>query len=132
MFHIIRQKTPAMESFFKKNCRPRPRSILLKRSPLQIFYQKFIRTAILSKSLRAGVAVYLEDLQKQPPQVFYKKAVLKNFALFTGKNLCWSLILLKTFRPTILLIRYRCFPVNISKFLRTSILKNIHERLLLG
>ena len=27
--------------------------------------------------------------------VFYKKAVLKNFAIFTGKHLCWSLFLIK-------------------------------------
>ena len=26
-------------------------------------------------------------LQKQPPEVFYKKAVLKNFSIFTGKSL---------------------------------------------
>ena len=26
--------------------------------------------------------------QKQPPKVFYKKAVLKSFAIFTGKYLC--------------------------------------------
>ena len=39
--------------------------------------------------------------QKQPPEVFYKKAVLKNFAIFTGKHLCWSLFIIKfqTFRP---------------------------------
>ena len=29
--------------------------------------------------------------QKQPPEVFYKKGVLKNFAKFTGKYLCQSL-----------------------------------------
>ena len=29
--------------------------------------------------------------QKQPSEVFHKKAVLKNFAIFTGKHLCWSL-----------------------------------------
>ena len=28
---------------------------------------------------------------KQPPEVFYKKGVLKNFAKFTGKHLCQSL-----------------------------------------
>ena len=28
--------------------------------------------------------------QKQPPETFYKNAVLKNFAIFTGKHLCWS------------------------------------------
>ena len=29
--------------------------------------------------------------QKQPPEVFCKKGVLKNFAKFTGKHLCQSL-----------------------------------------
>ena len=34
-------------------------------------------------------------------QVFFKKTVLKNFAIFTGKHLCWSLFIikLKVFRP---------------------------------
>ena len=49
--------------------------------------------------------------QKQPPQVFYKKGILKNFANFTGKHLC--------------------FPVKFAKFLGTPILKNICEQLLL-
>ena len=31
------------------------------------------------------------SLQKEPPQVFYKKGVHKNFAKFTGKHLCRSL-----------------------------------------
>ena len=30
-------------------------------------------------------------MQRQPPEVFYKKTVLKNFAIFTGKYLCLSL-----------------------------------------
>ena len=30
-------------------------------------------------------------LQKQPPELFYKKSVLKNFAKFTRKHLCQSL-----------------------------------------
>ena len=33
--------------------------------------------------------------QKQPTEVFYKKGVLINFAVFIGKNLCWSLFLIK-------------------------------------
>ena len=39
--------------------------------------------------------------QKQPPEVFCK-AVLKNFAIFTGKNLCWILFLinLKAFKSS--------------------------------
>ena len=38
-----------------------------------------------------------------------KKAALKNLAIFTGKHLRWSLNI----------------PVNIAKFLSTTILKNI-------
>ena len=30
---------------------------------------------------------------KQPQEVFYKKTVLKSFAIFTRKHLCWSLSL---------------------------------------
>ena len=33
--------------------------------------------------------------QKQPPEVYYKKGVLKNFAKLTGKHLCQSLFLNK-------------------------------------
>ena len=53
-----------------------------------------------------------------------KKSVLRNFAIFTGKYLCASLYL-KFFQQ-------RYFPVNVAKFLRTPILKNICERLLLN
>ena len=58
------------------------------------------------------------NVQKQPLEDFYKKTVLK------GKNLSWSLFLIKLFQYN--------FPVNIAKFLRTSIFKNICERLLLN
>ena len=57
--------------------------------------------------------LYLKhELQKQPPEVFRKKDVLKNFKNFTGKHLCWSIFLIK---------------------LQTcgSVLKNICKRLLL-
>ena len=33
--------------------------------------------------------------QRQPPEVFYKKAVLKNFAILTEKHLFWGLFLIK-------------------------------------
>ena len=35
------------------------------------------------------------QLQQQPPEVFYKKCVLKNFAKFTGKHLCQNLFINK-------------------------------------
>ena len=34
-----------------------------------------------------GVRPILGNGQKQPPEVFYKKGVLRNFAKFTGKHL---------------------------------------------
>ena len=54
-----------------------------------------------------------------------KKAVLKNFAIFIGNNLSWSLLLIKLFQ-------HICFPLNIAKFLGTPIFKNIFEWLLLN
>ena len=49
--------------------------------------------------------------------MFLKIGVLKNLANFTGKNLCWSLFLLKGHL-------HRCFPVKFLKFLRTTFLQN--------
>ena len=49
-----------------------------------------------------------------------KKGVLKTLQNFTGKHLRWSLFL-----------SFRCFLVKFVKFLRTPILKNICEWLLL-
>ena len=33
--------------------------------------------------------------QKQPPEVFYKKSGLKNFAILTGKHLFWNFFITK-------------------------------------
>ena len=65
-----------------------------------------------------------------------KKCVLKNFTLFTGKHLCWSLSLIKLqgLQPSNFIkkrLQHRSFPVNNVKFLRTPILKSICEQLLL-
>ena len=45
--------------------------------------------------------------QKQPPEVFYIKAVLKTFAIFTREHMSWSLFLKKllALRPATLLKR---------------------------
>ena len=47
-------------------------------------------------------------------QMLFKIGVPKNFANFTGKNLCLSLFLVTKTR-----VQHRCFPVNFKKFLRT-------------
>ena len=45
-------------------------------------------------------------MQKQSLELFYEKTILKNFAVFTGKDMCWWLFLIP----------------NIVKFLRALIL----------
>ena len=56
-------------------------------------------------------------IQKQPPEVFYKKGVLKNFARFTEKRQCWSLVFNKVvgLRP-VKRFHHRCFPVKFANF----------------
>ena len=47
--------------------------------------------------------------------MFYKKAVLKNSAIFTGKHMCWS--------PCNFIkkgLQCRCFPVNIVDILKAT------------
>ena len=77
--------------------------------------------------------------QKQPPEVFRKKDVLKNFAIFTGKHLCWNLFeSLQTSNFIKNRHQHKCFHVNIAKFLitptnmqttasETTILRNTSE-----
>ena len=54
--------------------------------------------------------------QKQPPEVFCKKSVLKDFTKFTGKHLCQSLFFNKVAGLPATLSKkrlwLRCFPVN--------------------
>ena len=40
---------------------------------------------------------------KQPPMFYKKKLFSKNFEIFTGKYLCWSLFLIKNFKATLLI-----------------------------
>ena len=59
-------------------------------------------------------------------KVFYKKAVLKSFATFTGKHLCWNLFFNKNagFQTCSFIkkrLQHICFPANIDKFLRSPV-----------
>ena len=59
---------------------------------------------------------------------------LENFAIFTGKHLCWDLFIIKALQARHFIknrLQHRCFSVSIAKFLRKPILKNISERQLL-
>ena len=97
-----------------------------------IFWNSYFSEQLLFRTAIFHNSYYRSSYQR----CSIKKAVLQNFAIFTGKNLCWSLFLIKlqAFSATTLLktrLQLKCFPANITKFLRTSILKNICERLLL-
>ena len=63
--------------------------------------------------------------------IFYKRGVLKNFAKFIGKHLCWKtsfLINCRVEASNTIFIWLRCFSLNIMEFLRTpSIQKNLRE-----
>ena len=68
--------------------------------------------------------------------MFYKKSIIKSFAIFTGKHLCRNIhrkasVLCQGCNVIKKRMKHRCFPVNIGKSLRTPILKILCERLLL-
>ena len=68
--------------------------------------------------------------------MFYKKPFLQVSQYWQENTCCWCLFFIKLqgFTPATLLkkrLQHRCFPVSIAKFVRTPILKNIGERLLL-
>ena len=46
---------------------------------------------IFSENGSQGDPIIIQKIQKQPPELLYKKAVLKYFSIFIGKDLCWSL-----------------------------------------
>ena len=67
--------------------------------------------------------VFENNLQKQPFAAVFQKGVLKNFVIFTGKHMCWSLFIIKlqAFRP-----------VNIANFSEQLILLEHLQWLLLN
>ena len=94
----------------------------------EVFCFKFLKTIENQKLQIYRITYHLDTLKKQPPEVFCKKGGLRNFAKFTGKNLCQSLFFNKVAG---LRLWHRCFPVNFAKFPRTPFLQKTSERLLL-
>ena len=64
--------------------------------------------------------------QKQPPEMFHKKRYSQNFCNIHRKTPAPESPFNKVAG-----LRYRCFPVNFTKFLRTTFLQNTLEQLLL-
>ena len=54
--------------------------------------------------------------------MFFKIRVPKNFVIFTGKHFCWSHFLIKLEACNLIKKRpqHRCFPLSVTKFLRTA------------
>ena len=91
---------------------------------LQIFYNRNTRlrhsTWRERDKLNNHSKYIIESARKQPP-VFYTKPVLKNFTIFTGKYLCWDL-LLKNFQVTV-------FKRDSNKGVFLLITRNIYNHL---
>ena len=67
-------------------------------------------------------------VQKQPPEVFYKKVVLKKIPQNSQENTRVRIsFLIKVQASSV----FRCFPVNFMKFLRKAFLQNTPGQLLL-
>ena len=78
-----------------------------------------------------------QNVQKQPGEVFFEKRYSEKFCNIHRKtsvleSLFHKVAALKACSFNKKRIQHRCFPVNIAKFLRAPILKNICERLLLS
>ena len=55
---------------------------------------------------------FLKSLQKQAYGDVLQNRFFRNFPIFTGKHLCWSLFSIKLKKR----LQHMCFPVNIAKF----------------
>ena len=79
--------------------------------------------------LHTVIILYCVFIQKQPPEVFYKKGVLRNLIKSTGKHMCQSLFLNNYFiKKETLAQVLSCKFCKISK---STFLQNISGRLLL-
>ena len=75
--------------------------------------------------------IYNKNMEAVVRRCSFKIDLLKNFANFKGKRLCWSYFLIKLQArrlagPAELLktLWHRCFPVKFTNFLRTPFLQN--------
>ena len=97
---------------------------------LWVFYLGVISYSPTWKCILWKTSRYLHATSHRRCSV--KKGVLKSFPNFIGKHLWCSLYLIKL--PACNFIKkrlqHKCFPVNFGKLLKTPVLKNIRERLL--
>ena len=99
MITYSKLKGTAMQNFFDE------RTSLMK--DLHIYRNWIVQHVILEILKQLFLEIISFDCcnQKQPLEEFYKKAVFKNFTVFTEKYLCWSLFLIKLLKKR---LQYRC------------------------
>ena len=111
--HIVIENEKLCEIYFKNY-------FLKNVSLLLIFFYRhhYIPYFIYSDCM---YVMFVQYVQKEPLEVFFKKDVLKNFANFTGKHPCWSLFFNKVtgLRASSFIrkrLQHRCVPVKLAKF----------------
>ena len=56
----------------------------------ELIMEEHLNIFITEPSIEQTV-YFWDSVKKEPPEEFYENAVIKNFAICTGKLLCWSL-----------------------------------------
>ena len=81
-----------------------------------MFHEMLVKTngSFSYETVMNIVKLRLSACRSSRSQMFFKIGVLKKFAIFTGKHLCWSLLQACNFITKRL--QHRCFPVHIAKF----------------
>ena len=104
-FHKLHRKAPVLEIFFKQSCRSSVCKLFRKRMQNKCFPVKFV------KLLRTPT---LKNINKQLLlEVVSKKAVLKNFAVFTGgKQLMIKCSVKKVFQVVDRAVKVTCFYIE--------------------
>ena len=108
-----------------------------KKNGKSIFFFIFnLSVPLFKPSLFRVVLFFNISIYESSHRCSVTKSVLKNFANFPKKHLFLSLFLVKLQAEACNFIKkklqHSCFPVKFAKFLKTPILKNICERLLLN
>ena len=93
-------------------------------SNLKPFIYIYTQVSRLSSAVLLDFSWSLRISRSSRSQIFFKIGVLKNFAIFIGKHMCWSLFLIKlqALKPATLLKRdpnTGVFLSYLQKFLRT-------------
>ena len=107
-----------------------------------IYYRMFLQIFLFYKFFCTNISQVELEILRNSSTIFrsshwrcsIKKAVLKHFVIFTGKHLCWGLFFNKVAGHQSCnfikkRLQHRYFLVNIRKFIRRPILKNISKRL---